>query len=137
MPTKLEIVKACFTAFQRGDIDAIQKMSDENVEWIEPGDPAAIPFAGHGKTKYSQAEFFRIVGETSDMLKFEPQQYVTSGNHVVALGFWELRVKATEKVVRSDWAVDFTVQNGKVTRWQAYYDTAATAAAFAAVAQAV
>ncbi len=39
-------------------------------------------------------------------------------------------------VVHSDWAVDFTLQDGKVVRWQAYLDTAAMAAAFAAATQA-
>src|SRR5262245_43420541 len=136
MPTNLEVVKACFAAFQRGDVPAIQRMSDDHVEFIEPGDPAAIPFAGRGKGKKSQEEFFHKVGETSEMLKFEPQRYGTSGEHVIALGFWDLKVKATGKFVHSDWAVDFIVKNGKVTRWQAYFDTAATAAAFAAAKQA-
>ena len=136
MPTNVEIVQACFAAFQRGDVPAILNMCEDNVEWIEAGDPKSIPFAGRGKGKSSAAEFFRIVGETSDMLKFEPQQYVASGDRVVALGAWDLRAKATGKVVRSEWVVDFTVRNGKVTRWQAYYDTAATQAAFAAASKA-
>jgi ketosteroid isomerase-like protein len=55
---------------------------------------------------------------------------------VVGLAFWEARVRATGKVVRSDFAVAFTVRKGKVTRWQAYYDTSATAAAFTAVSKA-
>ena len=132
MSMNVEIVQACFAAFQRGDIPAILNMCDDHVEWIEAGDPKSIPFAGRGNGKSSAAEFFRIIGETSEMLKFEPQQYVAAGERVVALGFWDLRVKATGKVVHSDWAVDFTVRNGKVTRWQAYYDTSATQAAFAA-----
>jgi ketosteroid isomerase-like protein len=84
----------------------------------------------------NQEEFFHKLGETSEMLKFEPQRYATSGDHVIALGFWDLKIKATGKIVHSDWAVDFIVKNGKVTRWQAYFDTAATAAAFAAAKQA-
>ena len=136
MPTNVEIVQNCFSAFQRGDVPAILTMCDDNVEWIEAGDPKSIPFAGRGNGKSSAAEFFRIVGETSEMLNFTPRQYVANGERVVALGSWDLRARATGKVVHSDWVVDFTVRNGKVTRWQAYYDTAATQAAFTITANA-
>ena len=57
MPTNTEIIQASFAAFQRGDIPAILNMFDNNVEWIEPGDPRSIPFAGRGKGKSSAAEF--------------------------------------------------------------------------------
>lgn len=136
MATNTEIIQACVAAFQRGDIPAILNLCDDNVEWIEAGDPKFIPFAGRGKGKRSANEFFRIVSETTDVLKFEPHQYVAGGDRVVALGDWEVRGKATGKTVTSDWALDFTVRNGKVTRWQAYYDTSATQAAFATASKA-
>jgi ketosteroid isomerase-like protein len=136
MPTNTEIVQACFAAFQRGDVPAILNFCDDNVEWIEAGDSKSIPFAGRGKGKRSAAEFFRIIGETSETLKFEPQEYVANGDRVVALGVQDLRAKSTGKIARVDWAIDFTVRNGKVTRWQAYYDTAATQAAFVAASKA-
>src|SRR3989442_4870875 len=85
MPTNLEIVRGCFAAFQRGDIPAILNLCDDNVEWIEPGAPV-IPYAGRGKGKSSAAEFIRVIGETTEVLKFEPQQYVASGDRGVAVG---------------------------------------------------
>ena len=131
MPTNIEIVQDCFAAFQRGDIPAILNMFDDNVERIEPGAPV-IPWAGPGKGKASAAEFFGVMGETTDVLKFEPHQYVASGDRVVAVGSWDIRVKATGKSASTDWALDFTLQNGKVTRFQAYLDTAALQAAYTA-----
>ena len=136
MPTNVEIVQACFAAFQRGDVATILNLCDDQVEWVEPGDPKSIPFAGRGKGKNSATEFFRVVGETTELLKWEPQQFVASGDRVVGFALWETRVKATGKVARSEIAVDFTVRNGKVARWQGYYDTGAVEAAFAATAKA-
>src|SRR4029450_8675100 len=107
MPTNIEIVQDCFAAFQRGDIPGVLNTFDDNVEWIEPGAPV-IPWAGPGKGKAGAAEFFRVMGETTEVLKFEPQQYVASGDRVVALVSWEIRVKATGKPAHSDLALDFT-----------------------------
>jgi uncharacterized protein len=129
MPTNVEIVQDMFAAFQRGDIPSVLNGMDENVEWVEPGAPV-IPWAGAGKGKASAAEFFRVVGETTEVLKYEPQHYVASGDRVVAGVSWDLRVKATGKSAHTDLALDFTLQNGKVTRFQAYYDTAALQAAY-------
>lgn len=128
MPTNIDIVQDIFAAFQRGDIPSMLNMFDDNVEWIEPGAPV-IPWAGAGK---GAAEFFRVMGETTEFLKFEPQQYVASGDRVVTVVSWEIRVKATGKSAYTDLALDFTLQNGKVTRFQAYFDTATLQAAYTA-----
>ena len=136
MQTNTEIMQACFAAFQRGDIPAILNLFDENVEINESGDRKSIPFAGQWKGQSGSAEFFRIIGETTETLKFAPQQVLASGEHAVGLVAYEFRVKATGKVARADFALDFTIRNGKVTRTQAYYDTAAIAAAFAGTAKA-
>jgi ketosteroid isomerase-like protein len=128
MPTNVEIVQDIFAAFQRGDIPSVLNGMDDNVEWVEPGAPV-IPWAGAGKGNRA-AEFFRVMGETTEMLKFEPQHYVASGDRVVGVVSWEIRVKATGKSAHTDLALDFTLQNGKVTRFQAYFDTAALQAAY-------
>ena len=135
MPTNVEIVQACFAAFQRGDVPAILNLCDENVEWIEPGLPG-IPYGGRGKGRNSATEFFRAMGDTTDVLNFAPQTYLANGDRVVVLGTEDLRAKATGKSAHTEWALDFTVQNGKVTRWQAYFDTAAVQAAYAGASKA-
>ncbi len=136
MPTNSEIMQACFTAFQRGDIPAILNLCDDNCENYAAGDRKSIPYARQWKGKSGLAEYFRVIGETVDMLKLDVQEYVASGDRVVGLGYQEIRVKANGKMFRTDFALDFTVRNGKVTRAQYYYDTAAAAAAFAGAAKA-
>ena len=61
------------------------------------------------------------MGETADGLKFEPQHYVAGGDRAVAVVSWDIRAKATGKSAHTDLALDFTLQNGKVTRFQAYF----------------
>src|ERR1700737_3542663 len=100
MPTNLEIVQDIFAAFQRGDIPPILNPCDDNVEGAGPGAPI-IPWAGPRKGKAGAADFFRIMGETTEVLKFEPRGYVASGDRVVALGSWEFRGKSTGKPPRT------------------------------------
>jgi uncharacterized protein len=126
MPTNAEIVQALLDAFGRGDIPGILNLCTEDVEVLFRGDPTTIPFAGNWKGKAKVAEYFRTIGETLDLLKFEPRRSVASGDRVAAFGAMDVRGKATGKTaIGSDWAADFRVQNGKITGWQVYIDTAA------------
>ena len=47
------------------------------------------------------------------------------------LGGWTGRVKATGRGYASEWAMAWTVKNGRVTAFQSYEDTHAVATAFA------
>lgn len=137
MPTSTEIVQTCLEAFGRGDITTILNACAENAEVIFTGDPSIIPYAGQWKGKTRVAEYFRAIAESVDVLKWNPQHAVGSGDRVAASGAMDLRVKATGKtIVGTPWAVHFTVANGKLTGWQVYTDTAATEKAFAATAKA-
>jgi uncharacterized protein len=137
MPTNTEIVQACLEAFGRGDITVILDTCTENVEAIFPGDPSIIPYAGQWKGKSRVAEYFRIIGETVDVLKWKTQHIVGSGDRVAAFGTMDQRVKATGKTtIDMHWALNFTVGNGKLTGWQAYIDTAVAEKAFRATSKA-
>jgi ketosteroid isomerase-like protein len=71
------------------------------------------------------AEYFRRIGETLDVVKWQPLHYVAAGELVAVFGSMSLRTKANgETVLDSPWALDFTVASGKITGWQVYVDTA-------------
>lgn len=53
----------------------------------------------------------------------EPREFIEQGNKVVALGYWECKMKKTGKISKEDWAMAFTFKNGKVSRFQQYSDT--------------
>ena len=122
MPTNTEIVKGCSDAFGRGDIPAILDACAENTEVIFPGDPSIIPYAGRWKGKAGVAEYFRAIGESVDVLKWNLQHNVSSGDRVASFGTMDLRVKATGKTITdTHWALDFTVRNAKLERLEGVY----------------
>lgn len=131
MPNNTQAVQTASDAFGRGDIPAVLDLCAGNVEVTFTGDPSILPFAGKWKGKDRVAEYFRTLGETLDVLKWEPRNIVASGNRVVAFYAVSARVKATGKTLAdSPVALDFTAENGKVTGWQVYSDTAAMEKAF-------
>jgi hypothetical protein len=76
------------------------------------------------------AEHFKLLHELTELTLFEPKEFIGQGDHVVVLGRSEGKVRSTGKSFGGDWAMAFTLKNGKVTHYKQYGDTANTAAAF-------
>ncbi|MCW3099028.1 MAG: ketosteroid isomerase [Chthonomonadaceae bacterium] len=126
----VQIIQKCFSCFQQGDIASILDLLDPNVDWGEP-DNNDIPYHGKRHGKAAVQQFFAEVAQIQ-VAEFTPQDYLAVGNRVVSLGTWSGTVKSTGKKFKSDWAMVWTVENGKIKQFTAYEDTAAVAAAFQA-----
>lgn len=127
--SNIEFVKRFYELFSTGDIEAIIAAHSEYAVWDHsgpPGNPANRVFEGHAGLR----EFFKILDETQEVLEFEVNDHVGSGDRVVSLGFMRLRVKATGKAWESDWATAWTIKEGLITHWKVYFDMSAEVAAF-------
>ena len=82
------------------------------------------------------AKFFEKLNEDSEILGFEPREFVAEGDRVLVVGWERARIKATNRMFQADWVMAFTVQNGKVTKFREYSDTQAIAEAYAQNARA-
>jgi len=125
------LVQEAYAAFGRGDIQGILDRIDDNAVWIGVyGANAHVPTSGERRGKAAIAEFFKQVAEHVNFSRFEPQEFVATGDKVVALGHYT----ATTPVggsVDSDFAMVFTLRNGKVVRFQEFADSAMINAAYA------
>ena len=121
------LVQRGYDAFGRGDIETLLSLFDENIEWATPG-PPELPTAGRRRGRRQVAEFFQALNGMSEIQRFEPHTFVCEGDRVVVLGRAAERLKATGKVLDSEWVHVFTVKNGKIVSFQEYLDTAATVA---------
>jgi ketosteroid isomerase-like protein len=121
-----QVVKDAYAAFQRGDVNAILALLDENVEWeAVKGAEGVAPHAGVRRGRAAVGEFFATVGSTLDFHVFDPQEFVAQGDAVVAVGAYKATVKATRRSVSSDWVMVFTIRNGQITRFREFTDSAA------------
>ena len=128
--TNTMLVQESYGHFSKGNIPALLENLADDVVWNSPGPKEILPWVGRYTGKAGVGEFFRLVDQETEFLKFEPREFIEQGNKVVALGFIEGRSKKTGKVSSSDWAMVFTVQNGKITHFREYVDTYSEVKAF-------
>jgi len=119
----VKVVQDMFADFGRGNVAGVLDKLTEDVEW-RLGGPTEIVYAGirHGRDQV--AEFFKLLGETAEFEVFEPEDYIAQGDRVVVLGHERQRLKATGKVVEIDWAMVFTLRDGKIAKYRSFEDTA-------------
>ena len=124
-----ELVKKLYAAFGKGDLGYILDACSATIEWEYVG-PAAIPYGGRYTGKQGVEQFFARLGQTCDLKKFEPRDFVAQGDNVVVLGYEEGIVRPTGRSFQTPWVHIFTIQDGKVMRFREFADSYAVAMAF-------
>jgi len=125
-----EIVKGIYEAFARGDIPAILDSLADNIEWIVSGREDGIPYAGRYRAREGVGQFFSVLAENINYSLFEPREFIAQGQRVAVFGHYQGTVKPSGNSVETEWAMSWTLQDGKATKFRAYDDTAAVVAAF-------
>ena len=125
----LRVVRSLFESFGSGDVPGILRLLDEDVDWHIKG-PASVPYFGPRTGHEGALDFFGKLGTNVEFESFAPETFLAGGDKVVVIGSERGRVRATGKSFDNDWAMVFTVRDGKVTRLRSYEDTAAVAEAF-------
>ncbi len=127
-------VQDAYAAFGRGDIKGVLDTLDDQVTWKPiTGAGPQVPHAGERHGKDQVTEFFAILGRSLTFERFEPRDFIAQGDRVVVLGSYRGRSR-NGKTFESEWAMVFTLRNGKVVYFQEFTDSAAINAAFDVVA---
>ena len=125
-----KVVQDAYAAFGRGDVQSILDRLDDGIVWQGVyGAASNVPMAGERRGKPAVAEFFKLVATHVNFTRFEPKEFVATGDKVVTLGHYTAKTSAN-KEFDSDFAMVFTMRNGKVTTFQEFLNTAALNAAF-------
>jgi ketosteroid isomerase-like protein len=122
----VQIVKDFFAAIGRDDVQSLQALSAEDIEWIIPGQD--WPLAGTHRGQAGLADLIRKAAELETSSP-EPSEFVAQGDRVLMIGFARGKVKATNKTFEDHFVFAMTVRNGKVTAIREYVDTQALARA--------
>ena len=125
------LVRAVYAAIGSGDVPAVLGMLAEHVEIEFPG-PPEIPFAGHYHGHDGFVQFATALGNSIewDTRKLEPREFIARDDQVVVLGGEQLTAKPTGRSWQTDWAMIWTVRNGRVVRLREFHQTDAIAAAY-------
>ena len=126
------LVQSAYEAFGRGDMEALAEVMTDDIEWVDPGDPADDPNAGTFNGKEAVLGWFGRLASTLDFTTFEPREFIAENERLVSLVYAEATVRDTGRTVVNHEAHVWTFRDGKVARLQIYLDTAAVAAAYRA-----
>ena len=119
-----------YAAFGRGDVQGILDRLDDGIVWKGVyGARPHVPTSGERRGKAQVGEFFKQVAQTVNFSRFEPEEFIAAGDKVVALGHYTATTSIGKKF-NSDFAMVFTVRNGRVVEFQEFTYSAALNAAY-------
>ena len=125
----IKIVQHLYSAFGNRDINSILTMLSEDVEWGEPENP----FNPAGGTRYGHSgfmEWINIGREAEDILILEPRKFLTDNDSVAVYGYTKCLAKPTGKTYESDFVHLVTIKDGKIIKFQEFFDTYIAGEAF-------
>lgn len=119
--SNVQVVKDGYADFLKGDIPAVLSRFADSFEFTVPGAPE-VPYAGTSRNRDELAAFFQGLDANVVISVFEPREYVAMGDHVVTLGHYEGHVKKSGHQFSTDWAMVWTVRDGKVASFKEFSD---------------
>jgi ketosteroid isomerase-like protein len=113
----VDLVRAGFDWYARGNLDQFFKFVDPHVEIVEPfGLPGARTYHGHE----GLLEAFQSWAGQWDDFRAEPERIIDAGDRVVVLVHQFGRGKASGATVEQRLAYVCTIRDRKLIRWQAF-----------------
>lgn len=114
----VEVVKKMFAAFRTTEVNKILETVSADSLWIYHG-TQIIPKARF-KGKQEVGKFFSNIFNRTEMLNFDPRQYIEDGNMVVVLGSEHQRSKRSGREFKQQWVQIYTVENNLITRMEEF-----------------
>lgn len=125
----IQVVQDLYAAFGRGDVAAVLAAFTDDAEIVFPG-PSVIPFTGTHRGQAAIGQFFQTLGENVEIREFGADEYIAQNETVVALGHERASARDSGRGWETDWAMVFTLRDGKISGLREFHETATIAAAF-------
>jgi ketosteroid isomerase-like protein len=123
------LVRELYRAFANRDVDRVLGMLSMDVEWREP----VNPFNPSGGVRHGHAgflEWVRVGQESEEILALEPRQFLADESSVAVVGYSNCRAKTTGRTYESDFVHLISLSDGKIVRFQEFFDTYSAGEAF-------
>lgn len=112
------VVENMFAAFSSGDVDKFVATVSNDTVWVYH-DTQIIP-KGTFEGKEGVRTFFNNILNGTEIIAFEPQQYIVEENTVVVLGQEHQKVKRSGRELKQKWVQIYTVENDLITRMEEF-----------------
>lgn len=121
----VRLVQDVYAAFGRGDVATVLGAFDAKIEWREaegnPYQPSGRAWIGPDAVLQN---LFMRLGADWDGFTVHPEHFHDAGGTVVVEGRYTGTHKATNKTLDAQVCHVWTIQDGKVARFQQFVDTA-------------
>ncbi|MGY2736651.1 nuclear transport factor 2 family protein [Sphingomonas sp. UYP23] len=124
MSDNLRIARRFLEGMGKGlPANEIGNLFDERLSFEIQGDPGAFPWIGTKKGRKAFEEFIVDLRLLTEPVTFEVEDLLESSHRVGIVGALMTRVKATEKVISSQFAIFLTIEDGLIARFQMFEDS--------------
>lgn len=131
----VRVVQQLYRAALEDDPASLLELCAPDAVWVYPeiqGVPWSRSWQGHEEI----VRWAELHDEEDEVLVLRPDEYVAQLDRVVVLGFARMRTVATGREWESPFVHAVRIREGKIERFEAYFDTAACVRAHGLVAAA-
>jgi ketosteroid isomerase-like protein len=119
VPDDVEILRNAYEALNEGDIERAVAVLDEDAEWCEHSD---LPEAGLYQGRAAIREFLEEFLESWQDFHQETEELIPGHGRVLIMLRSKVRGKGSGVAVEGEYAHLWTMENGRGTRVDAYFD---------------
>jgi len=125
----LGIVLAAYRALSARDVESLAELVSPDVVWGGPDNPL-IPSAGTRQGMAGMFECLRIGDATETIVALEPMRFLAEDDMVAVIGHTRVTATPTGNTYETDFVHLVTIADGRITRFQEFFDTYVAAEAF-------
>jgi ketosteroid isomerase-like protein len=105
------------------DSSEIAALFDADLVFEIQGDDGVLPWIGRKTGRQAVADFVRDVRALTESISFEVQDILASESRAAIIGALQTRIKATGKIIKTQFAIVLTITGDVVTRYQMLEDS--------------
>jgi ketosteroid isomerase-like protein len=114
----VEVVQAAFDAFERGDVESVLNLCDEDIEIVQPAELPGVSPRQHGHAGVLEA--FAIWPEQWDDFRVEVVGIADMGDRVLVRTLQHGRGRDSGVPVETRFTFLFALRGGKVVEWRMF-----------------
>ena len=124
MSQNVDVIRGAYDAFAAGDVPAVLEAMAPGIEWNEAENfPYADGNLYMGSDAVVEGVFARL-GQDWDFWRLVIENVFDAGDNVVVLGRYQSKHSTTGSDLDAQFAHIWWLEDGKITRFQQYADTA-------------
>jgi ketosteroid isomerase-like protein len=123
-------IQQMYQAFGAGDIDTLLENVTDDVSWGTETVVSEVPWYRLRDGRDGVGDFFATLAREVDFPKFLPTTFAPVGDDVFVRVDYDYQFKRNGKGASTGAVHQFTLRDGKVSKFRAFEDTAAVRAAW-------